>query len=240
MGKRGLMSVSRRVTRGGRTGALLFPPIICLMSGTGVPLTPESRQRTATNGHVRLMAVPVTAQRTFFESMYHEHRPRVLAYCLRRSRPEDADDACAETFLVAWRHIEKIPPSPETLPYLYGIAAKVLSNQLRSLNRRTRLESRLANLGIAPATDPSTLVVQNARDQEVVAAVRKLKHQDREIVMLYAWEDLPREVIAHMLGMTRAAIDQRIHRSYKRLARMLAPVPDPAINPPPIAKEGGV
>jgi DNA-directed RNA polymerase specialized sigma24 family protein len=42
----------------------------------------------------------------------------------------------------------------------------------------------------------------------VVAAVNRLKPKDREIVKLYAWEDLPRDIIAEMMGMTRAAIDQ--------------------------------
>ena len=175
-----------------------------------------------------------------FESIYEEHRPRVLAYCMRRTRSEDAADACAETFLVAWRRIDDLPPPPKTLPYLYGIAGRVLSNQLRTLHRRSRLEEKLRNLGVAPPADPAVLVVQSSRDQEVVAAVRNLKPKDREIVMLYAWEDLPRDVIAEMMGMTRAAIDQRIHRSYQRLARILEPALETrAINSPPIAHEGG-
>jgi len=175
-----------------------------------------------------------------FESIYEEHRPRVLAYCMRRTRSEDAADACAETFLVAWRRIDDLPPPPKTLPYLYGIAGRVLSNQLRTLHRRSRLEEKLRNLGVAPPADPAVLVVQGSRDQEVVAAVRNLKPKDREIVMLYAWEDLPRDVIAEMMGMTRAAIDQRIHRSYQRLARILEPALETrAINSPPIAHEGG-
>jgi hypothetical protein len=39
-------------------------------------------------------------------------------------------------------------------------------------------------LGVTVAPDPSLLVVQSSRAQEIVAAVRKLKHKDREIVML--------------------------------------------------------
>jgi RNA polymerase sigma-70 factor (ECF subfamily) len=66
-------------------------------------------------------------------------------------------------------------------------------------------------------------VAQSAHHQEVVAAVRRLKPKDREIVMLYAWEDLSRETIAEMMGMTRSALDQRIHRANQRLARILEP-----------------
>jgi len=56
--------------------------------------------------------------------------------------------------------------------------------------------------------------------------------------MLYAWEDLPRNDIAEIMGMTRSAVDQRIHRSYQRLARTLEPLFKP-IPSPPVAEEGG-
>jgi RNA polymerase sigma factor (sigma-70 family) len=172
--------------------------------------------------------------------MYQEHRLPVLAYCMRRAKSVDAADACAETFLVAWRRLDDIPPPPATLPYLYGIASRVLSNHLRAMHRQSRLDAKLRNLGVAPPVDPAALVVQSARDQEVVAAVRKLKPKDREIVMLHAWEDLPRDLIAEMTGMTRAAIDQRIHRSYQRLARMLeSALETRAIKSPPVADKGG-
>jgi RNA polymerase sigma-70 factor (ECF subfamily) len=177
---------------------------------------------------------------SLFEALYREHCKPVLAYCMRRTRAADAADACAETFLVAWRRLDDIPPPPKTLPYLYGIASRVLSNQLRSMHRRSRLEEKLNRLGVTPPVDPAVLVLQNSRDREVVAAVNKLKPKDREIVMLYAWEDLPRDAIAEMMGMTKTAVDQRIHRSYQRLARSLEPTLETrAINSPPIAEKGG-
>jgi RNA polymerase sigma-70 factor (ECF subfamily) len=181
--------------------------------------------------------VSATRQRRF-EDLYQDHRLDVLAYCTRRLEGHDAADACSETFLVAWRRLDDIPSPPESLPYLYGIASRVVSNQFRSMRRRGRLDARLAALGVTVGPDPSLVVVQNARAQEVVAAVRKLKPKDREIVMLYAWEDLPRETIAGMMGMTRSALDQRIYRANQRLARMLEPEPD-RIPSPPIAQEGG-
>jgi RNA polymerase sigma factor (sigma-70 family) len=168
-------------------------------------------ERTARNGT------------TQFESLYEKYRLPVLAYCARRTSPSDAADVCSETFLVAWRRISDVPEPPNTLPYLYRIAGNVLSNQMRTARRRHRLTAKLAGLGVTPSQDPMTVVIQNSMDAEIVAAVRRLKSTDREIVMLAAWEDLPRETIAEMFGMTKAAVDQRIHRAYQRLARMLDP-----------------
>jgi RNA polymerase sigma-70 factor (ECF subfamily) len=176
-------------------------------------------------------------RRSRFEAIWAEHSPRVRAYCIRRVAAHEADDVCAEIFLVVWRRIDEIPPPPQTLLYVYGIAGKVVSNHTRSFRRRSRLDEKLRNLGVAPPADPAYLVVQGSDDAEVTAAVRNLNRKDREIVMLYAWEDLPREDIAEIMGMTKTAVDQRIHRAYKKLARVLEPLTDP-IPSPPVAEEG--
>ncbi len=184
---------------------------------------------------------PSDEARKYFESLYKEYCQRVLAYCTRRTDSVDAADVCSETFLVVWRRLDEVPRPPETLPYIYGIARKQLTNQLRTAHRRSRLEAKLHSLGVANAPDPATFVVQTARNREVVTALRKLKPKDREIVMLYLWEELPHAVIAQMMGMTKTAVDQRIHRSYQRLERiLLEPVPDtPRPNSPPVAEKGG-
>jgi RNA polymerase sigma factor (sigma-70 family) len=179
------------------------------------------------------------AQRSRFESIWREHRHQVLAYCLRRASSADAEDACAETFLVVWRRIDEIPQAPKTLPCLYGIARKSLSNQTRSFHRRGRLQTKLTNLGMAPAADPMLVVVQRAEDKVVTDAVRRLKPVDREIVMLDVWEGLSRAEIAVAMGMKRAAVDQRVHRAYQKLSRALEPVLESSpIISPPIAEEG--
>jgi RNA polymerase sigma-70 factor (ECF subfamily) len=169
-----------------------------------------------------------------FEMLYDDHRLAVLAYCTRRASTADAADACSETFLVAWRRINDVPPPPKTLPYLYGIAARVVANQRRTFHRRSRLQDRLRVLGATPPGDPA---VEDERN-EVIAAVRRLKAKDREIVMLYAWEDLSRDTIAEMMGMTRAAVDQRIYRAYQRLAQTLGAAVERSPVAAPIAETG--
>lgn len=175
-----------------------------------------------------------------FQELWDQNHARILAYCLRRVPSTDAEDACAEVFMVAWRRIDKVPRPPDTTRYLYGIARRVVANQGRSRLRRSRLNKKLAGTTTPVSVDPGLMVIQNADDAAVATAVRNLKPTDREIVMLYAWEDLTRAEIAEIMGMSRDAIDQRIHRAYKRLGRVLEPalLARPA-NSPPFAEEGG-
>ena len=93
------------------------------------------------------MATVDMARRARFESIWAEHSLKVRAYCIRRVAAHDADDLCAEIFLVVWRRIDEIPPAPKTLLYIYGIAGKVVSNHTRSFRRKSRLDEKLRNSG---------------------------------------------------------------------------------------------
>ncbi len=77
-----------------------------------------------------------------FELLYAKHAPAVKAYVLRRSAASTADDVVAEVFVVCWRRFEEVPVDP--LPWLLGVARRVLSTQRRGERRRGALHERLA------------------------------------------------------------------------------------------------
>jgi RNA polymerase sigma-70 factor, ECF subfamily len=56
-----------------------------------------------------------------FRLIFDQQRRAVLAYVLRRvDDPEDAADAVAETFLVAWRRLDDVPRGDGARPWLLG------------------------------------------------------------------------------------------------------------------------
>jgi RNA polymerase sigma-70 factor (ECF subfamily) len=77
-----------------------------------------------------------------FELIYAKHAPAVKAYVLRRADASTADDVVAEVFVVCWRRFDDVPVDP--LPWLLGVARRVLSTQRRGERRRGALYERLA------------------------------------------------------------------------------------------------
>jgi RNA polymerase sigma-70 factor (ECF subfamily) len=69
-----------------------------------------------------------------FEELYRATYPRVLAYTRSMASREDADDAVAETYAIAWRRQRDIPRGAE-LGWLIGVARRVLANARRSRRR---------------------------------------------------------------------------------------------------------
>jgi RNA polymerase sigma-70 factor, ECF subfamily len=159
-----------------------------------------------------------------FESLFREHYAAVRGYALRRAPPDMAPDVVAETFLVAWRRLDDVPADP--LPWLYGVAWRVLANARRSADRGLALERRLAAAAVpAGLGDPG----ERLGEAEIVrAALARLSERDRETLMLVAWEELSPARAARAAGCTRAAFAVRLHRARGRLAAQLASLEPPA------------
>ena len=154
--------------------------------------------------------------------LYELHYPEVLAYCVRRIGRNDADDAVAEVFAVAWRRHNEIEWETAR-PWLFGVARGVLANLRRSAHRRDRLVGKVAGLAPRLADPPDLQVVRRYEDEEVITALRRLKERDQEVLMLTAWEELTAPQIAVALGISVSAAEQRIHRAKRRLAKLLKP-----------------
>jgi RNA polymerase sigma-70 factor (ECF subfamily) len=77
-----------------------------------------------------------------FEALYRATYPRVFAYARSMASPEDADDAVAETYAIAWRRQRDIPRGVE-LGWLIGVTRRVLANARRSRRRAGALHALL-------------------------------------------------------------------------------------------------
>jgi RNA polymerase sigma-70 factor, ECF subfamily len=158
-----------------------------------------------------------------FRRLYQAYYRPVAAYARRRLQPQDADDAVAEIFLVAWRRLDDVPPGDLTLPWLYGVARRVVSEDRRSGQRRDRLMTRLS--GLRPAYDETSMGMEGMEDHMVVQlALARLRPRDRELIRLAEWEELTPVELARVFNCSTNAIAIRLHRAHRRFGQALRSV----------------
>lgn len=167
------------------------------------------------------------ARRSRFERLWYEHAGAVIAYVSRRAPADAVDDAVAETFLVAWRRLERVPDN--ALPWLYGVARRALANQRRGQTRAVALVERLAL--------ERPRVVVDVADSRVLEALAILAEGDRELLMLIAWEGLQPDEAAASLGVSAVATRVRLHRARRRFAAALSALERPLARVDPNPKE---
>lgn len=135
-------------------------------------------------------------RQAWFEELYRAHADRVHAYALRRSSPSAAEDVVSEVFLTAWRRRREVPAEP--LPWLVGVARRVLANRRRGEGRAAALHARLAE-----AERPGHVVADDdgGAGARVVQALSTLGDGDRELLLVIAWDGLEPAEAAEALGV---------------------------------------
>ncbi|HZS30351.1 MAG TPA: sigma-70 family RNA polymerase sigma factor [Gaiellaceae bacterium] len=152
-----------------------------------------------------------------FEQLVADTSPDLLAFALRRAKsPEDAADVVAETFLIAWRKLDKLPPGAEARLWLFGVARNVL----RRTTGRNHLEhdaverlGRELRQATAPAETEGSVVLRSA--------LARLPEAQREVLLLAAWEELSPREIAAVTGVPVNLVRVRLHRARTRVRRAL-------------------
>ncbi len=156
-----------------------------------------------------------------FRVVYDATYDGIVAYCRRRAPAPMVEDAVAETFMVAWRRLDAIPPGDEARLWLYGVARRVLANQRRGDVRRQRLTVR-ARGDAARRLIPADADAGAERLEAVQGALERLNEDDQELVRLVAWEQLTNAEVATVLGCSTNAVAVRLHRARRRLGAALA------------------
>jgi RNA polymerase sigma-70 factor, ECF subfamily len=144
----------------------------------------------------------------------------VLGYAIRRTGDRaTAEEAVSETFMVAWRRLDAVPDEP--LPWLLGVARKVISNQRRAAGRRTPDGPLVPLEAVADAAGGVGMADLVADREAFAEAFAALSPADREVLALVNWDGLSPKEAAGALACTPATFYLRLHRARRRLLKEL-------------------
>ncbi len=142
-----------------------------------------------------------------FEALARVVIEPVRRFLARRTDADTADDVLSDTLLVLWRRFDDVPEN--ALPWVYGVARGCLHNAERSRRRQERVAAKVAGQPVEPhptGTDP-----------RLAEALDRLPERDRELIRLWAWEQLTPAEIALVLDLTANAVSIRLHRARGKL-----------------------
>ena len=185
-------------------------------------LRPEKEDQTPAESHGAPAAQQdgrEAARQRRLEEIFRECAPRVLDYARYRGATlTEAEDVVSEVFIVLTRRLEDAPTGPgEVLPWLFGIARKVLGNQLRGSKRRQALVERSEEALIWANRADQDLSLVATRNLMIRQGLSKLREKDREALLLVTWDGLQYNEAARALGCTPGALAQRILRARQLL-----------------------
>jgi RNA polymerase sigma-70 factor (ECF subfamily) len=100
--------------------------------------------------------------------------------------------------------------------FIYTIASRRIVDYIR---QKSKVLKEIPEPHASP--DPHDRVEGDERAQQLALAVHKLKTKYRDVLKLYYYQELPREEVAHRLGITPAKVSERVNYALKLLRKAL-------------------
>ncbi len=158
-----------------------------------------------------------------FESLYKMHKTAIyrtaLAITGNRSM---AEEILQETFLRAFKHINKIYEDTPLSPWLYRVAVNLAYDLTAKRRRRlTVLDTLKSWLAVAPLSLPERKMEERELQELIYEAINKLEFRQRSTLILFYLQDFSLQEIAEIMECPVGTVKSRLHYARINLRREL-------------------
>lgn len=156
-----------------------------------------------------------------FGLLYDAYAERIYRYIFYRTRDRAvAEDLTSATFFKAVKGLKRFDASKgEFSAWIYRIARNTLFDHYRNRHHTEPLEAA------EEIADPAKDIESDASDREIARKVKesfsKLSDDQREIVTMRVWDDMPYAEIAKVLGKSEGSCKMAFYRATLRLKELV-------------------
>ena len=159
---------------------------------------------------------PDNGREGLIRQMVDENQTALLRMCyLYLHDVQLAEDAVQETFIKAVRALDSFRREASLRTWLIRIAMRTCMDMRRSSWFR-RVDRR-----VTPEMLPDQTGEATEADTALTLAVMNLPKKEREVILLYYYQDLTMKEIASTLGVTQPTVSYRLSRAREKLRREL-------------------
>lgn len=165
----------------------------------------------------------LAGDRGAFRPLVERYADRVHAFCRSRGLgDEEAADLSQEIFLRAYRSLHSFRLGESFPSWLFAIAANRVRTHGSRLGSEGRKLDAIRNEEETRDGPDSVTEAERALEAEAIrAAVSSLPEEQRRVVELYYFAELPVLEVAEILGLGEEAVKSRLFRARKRLKSLL-------------------
>ncbi|MGD9346038.1 MAG: sigma-70 family RNA polymerase sigma factor [Candidatus Aminicenantes bacterium] len=152
-----------------------------------------------------------------FEELVCRYSPRLFHFLRKRVySDQDIEDLIQETFLKAFRNIDRYDPDFRFSTWLYTVAVRLAISHHRA--NKPRDLSSIANHN---PIDPEEIVTRKDQSQKIWAVAKSLHSKQYEVLWLRYMEDMAVKEIALVMNKTQVQVRVLLHRARINLGKKL-------------------
>ncbi len=156
-----------------------------------------------------------------FGALVENYQRPVFSLCYRMlGNSRDAEDAAQESFIRAYRYLNKYDPDRPFGTWLLSIASHYCIDQMRK-RRLNTVSTDVLPQEVIPdhnTPNPEKVFRNEEKDLAIQRLLAELKPTDRAAIILRYWHEYSEVEIAEALDLTISAVKSRLYRSRQALA----------------------
>ena len=172
------------------------------------------------NDEGKLVRRAVARDREAFAALYERHVSRVYRHLYHMVGGQEAEDLTAETFLRAWKAIDRY--EMRGVPFIYWLM-RIARNQgisyFRSRRETKPLPESLPDK--SSAGDPEAAAERRLALANVKEAISNLRGVQRQVLSLRLMEDEDYRTVAALVGRNVPAVRVIKHRGLRKIRNLL-------------------
>ena len=188
--------------------------------------TERPKKNVSPSGDVSLVYAYLDGDASAFDVLFSRYHARVRATCARIVSDEAlAEDLVQETFYNVIRHLQRVDDAFNFGAWVHRIAVNLCQDELRRRNRRAPHhepdtsdpeKQMLKVLDTDRHGNPEDALEMGHLRQLVWQVAKKLPERQRMVLTLRELQGLSYSSIAHVMGITDAAVETLLHRARRR------------------------
>jgi len=166
-----------------------------------------------------IVRIAEAQDRAAFVTLFGHFAPRVKAYMMRSGASGDvAEDLAQETLLAVWRKAGRYDPAKAgASTWIFTIARNLRIDGLRKQKRATLDPDDPSLRPSEPEDDAHSGMERQQSDERVRLAIDALPPEQKEVVQLSFYAELPHIAIAERLDLPLGTVKSRIRLAFKKI-----------------------
>lgn len=155
-------------------------------------------------------------------ALFDRHHEAVRQFLLRAApNAADVDDLVQETFLTAARAAGSFDGRASALPFLLGIAVRLMRRKKRTFARLRALYDAFAGTPTTPARNPEEATGTEEEGALLREAIAKLSEDRRLALVMVEYSGMSGVEVARALGVPVGTVWRRLHEARAELRHAL-------------------
>ena len=150
---------------------------------------------------------------------YSNYVCKIIRNSYLKTSNEDLEEITLDVFLTLWKNQNKLDLNKSMSSYIAGITKNLIKKKYRDIKLNYNIEDY--DEQIIEINSFELGLYQKEKNEIVISELNKMKQEDKDIFILYYYENKKLKEIAKMLEISESKAKVKLHRVRKRLKIVL-------------------